>query len=122
MMADKLRTTSLRPKQAKANFNSNTIEHRLAKTGIIANFHDNRQEYLETQEYASDDNSQLYSKPNDSIERQHLALQEEGSLFSQHEKLRGTFLVGPAGDRVHPKTSAAVDKRRDPFAKELKSS
>lgn len=77
---------------------------------------------MDTQEYASDDNSQLYSNANDSIERQHLALQEEGSLFSQHEKLRSAFLVGPAGDRVHPKTSAAVEKRRDPLAKELKSS
>ena len=65
-MAQKLRSTSLRPiQQQRGALYTNVMEARLAQTGIVN--HDNRQQYMDTQEYVSDDQSLLYAK--DSVDR-----------------------------------------------------
>jgi hypothetical protein len=93
------------PRPGISNFNPH--ESGLTKTGI-ENLHDNRQEYTDQHEFASDGRSQLYSNTRDFNAQNHF-YQDENSLFSQGGQEKNALIIGEQSvGRVHPKTSAAV--------------
>jgi hypothetical protein len=93
------------PRPVISNFN--LYESGLNKTGI-ASLHDNRQEYTDQHEFASDGRSQFYSNTNDLNGQNHF-YQNENSLFSQGGQEKNALIIGEQSvGKVHPKTSAAV--------------
>ena len=95
----------MNPRPGISNFNPH--ESGLTKTGI-ASLHDNRQEYTDQHEFASDGRSQVYSNTKDFNGQNHF-YQDENSLFSQGGQEKNALIIGEQSvGRVHPKTSAAV--------------